>query len=854
MNVPTGKLKYWFCGFWLMMAATVATAAPLLDTGNPLGFFTNVASRLLASELNRDFTRIQVYPTNQYTPAVHRLLQVAANVYEATSTNYYPAVFRPLFSREADGYGTNVFITGYQYVRSVSGLTDTNLASPIDVNALAGIGDPVTNLPVNVYNAPWIIGVRKGFPNFNQFVVENVLGVTRRLQLTRKTNAPPMLTGTNQMYLFDLNSSLGVEMWNSYSSNYSGTVSCVLREKLSVVLTNDDPGFGAHPGVAQPMLIGYANAFFTNLWPGSAYYLPLNATALLLTNSVYRSPYAGLTGGTVPVGFAAPCLVPTNYYGIFGAALFETNTPGFPFPHWGLLTTNQLQALLLDYDSTNDNYHVIDYVHLQTIGSQDINAALFADTLTDTEDGINDGVWNTNINPVSGVPYGIQNQINISRGLPGFTVPPLEDGNWSSDFEAGKLGPTIIRQQHSFLAFFLPYGVNVAFTENGMTVVVSNLMSSVVAPYSPRRRVVTYTVLEANDPLVHYLASDLSPSYPLNLPAHVDPDGVMLTLSNLNLGQLNKNYQPWGGNPLWGYVIDPNRYNLALKDPGIKKSDRWNFPTNAQPGGDWLGQVNRGTPWQTLYLKAANILDQTQVAGGATNYIGTNTWMKWTGDTNAADAVAMAPVRDRHLVGLLAYLLNTNDLPPLFSVNNPNPDSWQMLLDGMTALTNNLTDTQIRLGLIPPQFDTLIITSNSPQASAIASAIQNARASQPNQYFREVGDILAIPQLSEQSPYLNWTSSIQQTNGITDEAYEKIPGQLLPLLRADSIGSIAPINGQMQVEFTGYDGEFYAVQVSSNLVSWVSLSTNVPANGSFSVTVSPEAGAGAQFYRSVLLQ
>src|SRR6185436_20487323 len=92
-----------------------AQAGPKLDTSDPLGFFTNLASRLLQSELNLSLTRIQVYPTNQYTPAVHRLLQVAANIYEATTNRfndaypYFPSVFRPVFTNE----GGSVYIAGY---------------------------------------------------------------------------------------------------------------------------------------------------------------------------------------------------------------------------------------------------------------------------------------------------------------------------------------------------------------------------------------------------------------------------------------------------------------------------------------------------------------------------------------------------------------------------------------------------------------------------------------------------------------------------------------------------------------------------------------------------------------------
>src|SRR5438067_2373897 len=59
-----------------------AQAQPKLNTETPIGFFTNLAGRLLQSEMSLDLSHIQIYPTNQYTPAVHRLLQVTANIYD----------------------------------------------------------------------------------------------------------------------------------------------------------------------------------------------------------------------------------------------------------------------------------------------------------------------------------------------------------------------------------------------------------------------------------------------------------------------------------------------------------------------------------------------------------------------------------------------------------------------------------------------------------------------------------------------------------------------------------------------------------------------------------------------------
>ena len=103
-------LKFSFYGLVLLAFIEITRATPQIATDSPVGFFTNVAARLLSAEMNLDLNHIQVYPTNQYTPAVHRLLQVTANIFDATSTNYYPSVFRPVFSQDASG---NVFIVGY---------------------------------------------------------------------------------------------------------------------------------------------------------------------------------------------------------------------------------------------------------------------------------------------------------------------------------------------------------------------------------------------------------------------------------------------------------------------------------------------------------------------------------------------------------------------------------------------------------------------------------------------------------------------------------------------------------------------------------------------------------------------
>src|SRR5579859_7766493 len=259
--------KFLLCLCALMATFTKATGQSNLDTTYPLGFFTNVASRLLSARMNIDLSHFQIYPTNQYTPAVHRMFQLAANIYEATSTNSYPSVFRPLFSRDAGGFGSNLFISGFTNVDSVTGPTDSQLTLPMEAAVLAETNVPVVNLPVNVYGIPWIIGARKGLPNFNEFAMESVFQLTRRLQMTRAgTNAPISSYQYNQMFLLSLTNQLGVECWNSYTNDFTDPVTIYVTDKQTVTLTNDE-GFNTNFAMTVSGSLLFPNGT-NSAWPG----------------------------------------------------------------------------------------------------------------------------------------------------------------------------------------------------------------------------------------------------------------------------------------------------------------------------------------------------------------------------------------------------------------------------------------------------------------------------------------------------------------------------------------------------------------------------------------------------------
>lgn len=117
---------------------------------------------------------------------------------------------------------------------------------------------------------------------------------------------------------------------------------------------------------------------------------------------------------------------------------------------------------------------------------------------------------------------------------------------------------------------------------------------------------------------------------------------------------------------------------------------------------------------------------------------------------------------------------------------------------------------------------------------------------EPNQLFRNVGDVLATPELSVASPYRDPTFS----SNFPDDILEAIPAQLISRLRPDSIVTLIPASNPPPLQFTGMDGYSYAVELSSDLLNWPPFSTNTPENGLFNFTSS--STASPQFYRSSL--
>ena len=744
----------------------------------PIQFFTNVAARLIkdnlihvlnpdgttnksymfntepTNQVRADFSyaNIQIFPTNEYSAPIHRLLQLAANIYDATTTNRFPTVFRPIFGKDATG--TNI-------VRFVA---ETNAA--FIATSLAGTGMQnryaVSNFNGFVWGVPLVIGAKKGFPNFNEFVVQTSVQVSRNLQIRKKdTNYPPVIVATNQMLQLGISNVFGLELWNSYRLPYTNQLLLLTTNRLSMVLTNE-AGVIIWPQNRLPLVTNFSvPPLFSTFWPGTSptigdsFVLPMATIHQeFLTNSQYFASTKMFSRPT------------TN---------FEANV-GYPNPSWGLSMTNQLLYILIDVSETN-NQHVVDFVNLDGLTSSiDIGSELLGSVSKppprNTASSPVETVWKTNRlgGTTTNFPtQGMVNQIQISLGN-----IAVDDGDWTSYNVSKPNGPQKALAIDNFRRFM----------GEGSGSMPPNVVAE--TPFNPTWKFNKTVAWQVNDPLVHYTVQDLvylTNTVPIKPPSAPAP--------STNLKKLNDGYRPWGGNHPPGengQITDEGfNYDFRVKDPGMRASDDWDFPTNKFPSIGWLGRVHRGTPWQTIYLKAG---------------ISPN-WVQWAGRNESH------PANDWRLMDVFTTSANDNAARGLLSVNQTNLAAWSAVLGGTIALKNSLTDNQATANQQgPPQFQSSVIAPNSSELVNIVNDINRTRSSLFGGVFRSLGQILAVPSLSmgytnlvlangqttpamAASPFLTVANTPDSPNlnnaqrfyGLNDEAVERIPRQILSLLK-----------------------------------------------------------------------
>jgi len=578
---------------------------------------------------------------------------------------------------------------------------------------------------------------------------------------------------------------------------------------MNVIMTNDQPGPVANVVLNSRVSAGTNYLINGGTWQG---WISPN-----IAQVSFQLPW-GISRGYIVTNASAinqyPWLVPQTH-------TFQPNS-GFYVPHWWLNLNACVRFILVDTEV--DPPRIIDYVNIKDWErTLDVTAKLTEGAYCST---IGSGTYNNPanhwcVNRLHGaapdditIPtYGIMNQIGV--GLLGTT-------DWSSfslDPYAGNDAESAVDGFRYNLKGWSP----IYPKDQGKTFYRSNVF---FAPFAPYRPIFIHTSGQANDPLVHYQISDLtdpaiSPSNRVNFVSHYPPLD--------NLGLINDQYQSWGGNPL-GSRTNPKvpAFEIRAKDPGVTRPDVWVFPSGQPLSSDWLGRVHRGTPWQTLYLKSGSLKFSAELEG----------WRAWVGIEDASQADLLLPTRDWRLASELALLFNSQRPQDLASANQTAQD-YLSLLDGLIALTNTA----------PWQFEPIVISADSPQAATIAAGILQARANQPGQVFHHPGDMFSTPELSLASPYIDTNFA----TAISDQLVESIPSGLLSRLRLDSVGTVSQVGGALHVQFTGFDSCPYAVETSSDLIHWISVSTNYPIHGVFTFSVTPPGGSATRFYRSVLL-
>lgn len=743
-------------------------------------FFTNAADRLLRAYstewLTADYpvytnlfgmdyafgvTNIPVVISNQfvYSSAVHRLLQVAANLWDTKPNGRaiqgLPTIFRPLF--RADPVGTNVYISGFVEVdnaRQISGLPILDLQATNNPAAAIGNGN------VMVFGAPPVVGVHKGLPNFNEFSAAPTLTMTRKLMIRK--SAANRLVETNQFFTMSVLMPSAAEFWNSYATNYSRPVIVLVTNRTTIGLTND-----LDLGVRYVQTFVTGGRYATNDWARAVDKDPRSFVVPMYTNV----PFLPV------VGYVTLPAYRSGFVSVTNTALYDPS-PDLRMPRWGIAITNRVHAMILEAGTDR----IIDYVLLGNMVYQ----TNWTEAICTAETGAGDAfdmLWATNLLDATRISgrIGVLQQINISRGSSAGI--PLNDGRWRS---FGKFEPNDPERAAWNFNLFL-------------TTTTTNLTQPV--PFTPTAQIYVPMIWEAGDPLVHYLAEDLydrrrsgfaQPGVPPN------PSGVSTNAKWGSIGGMNERYLPWPTSSSKA-SSDPNAFNPSVKDPMVTSADAWDFPTNALPTIGWLGRVHRGTPWQSIYLKASDVgltnhaPSPTVWARNALFQKAAERWVDWAGGRTVEGGFYNRPVADRLLFDVFTTALGDDASRGRLSINQSGLAAWSAVFSGVPVLTNIIENRpsarmQFAAEVIQPAgvYDAQA-TNLWPPLVRLVDGINRTRSN--TNYFRggtfeHLGDILAVPELTDASPFLNLKpGSAGLQRGLNDAVYEWLPQQVMSLLQ-----------------------------------------------------------------------
>lgn len=737
-----------------------------LTNWTPLGFFTNAAESLVRSQeyllyvSNYDrntghltniqvrynhfgLTNIPVYSTItnaniHYSENLHRMLQVAANIYDATAPAYtsngapqiqVPHVFRPLFSV------TNYFDTNFNVpVTNVLICGYTNVTASDAANQLGKAFLYLTNVVrtanldpnVNIWGIPWVVGAVKGLPEFTRYSYDDSWMVTRKLLFVPQ---PGSTTGlyTNQFYIMSVSNAVGMDAWNYYPSNFTRPVRVIAQNNVTTTLTNNSPYNNPYGFVTNFVFVFDSGSSITNWlgWTNSAGCMTFLLNSQIELPDAYFSETLGGFKSVLPTNASDPVIVPNLGYSLGSFLPTDLTQQYGPVHNWSLSVSNTLMYALLDVGTGQ----VLDFVNLGPFGTMmyltnEVSNQNMDATKANSGQGkgpTGKNYWSTagaNDSPTSPYSAGVIYQISDA----------LSDGTFATNlFRTNVANPT-----------------NYFSCSNNPSVVNRTIESWVV-----------------NDPLVHYTVGDLT--WPGHTGGMAGPSDISYASADIStdLGIPNTRLEPWPGVP----ILAENQTvgaNMTFKDPYIMKPANWHFPTNKFPSIGWLGRVHRGTPWQTIFLKADGVLQKDA----------SNNWNQWT--SSWVSTAETYPTNDYVLPDLFTATPNDNAARGLLSVNQFNSAPWSAVFGGLNVMPANGA-----LNVIDPTNVELLLDGwLVPGTTNYVAGISAGRSTEPNQLFHKLGKILKAPTLTTASPFLAGAAT-----NYSDEVVECIPQAALGLLK-----------------------------------------------------------------------
>jgi len=251
-----------------------------------------------------------------------------------------------------------------------------------------------------------------------------------------------------------------------------------------------------------------------------------------------------------------------------------------------------------------------------------------------------------------------------------------------------------------------------------------------------------------------------------------------------NMGRHNPGSEPWDVSKDVGAnltLVDNHPY----KDPGVSGFNNWDFPSSGYLKGIGdLGRVHRGTPWQTIYFKAAPTNTVIELTNNALSDPDDRILKEWVHTRTRygllGDHEYCSPIENRANTKLVKanfeFLYKQNYakydiwIPDVFNVF-PDESEFQR---GLLSINQTQYPAWAAAMTGIPLGGGMYVSPGTDMEKTVGY-INNARG---EKRWNSYSDVLNVGALSSESDYLP-----ANVGGRTEEQYEALTRGLLPLLR-----------------------------------------------------------------------